>query len=414
MSKPVVLVVDDEQEILTTLKLLFHQDGYQVLTASSGDEALALLAATPACVAIVDQRMPGMPGTDLLRELRARWPEMLRILLTGYGDMSVAVSAVNEGAIFHYVAKPWEDQAMRVLVRGAIDHYELAEENRHLQMVLQEQYAELKKWSQELELRVATRTAEIVAKNQQLEDTFVKVVEMLQSFIDMRGAEAKGHGQRVSRAARWVATALDLDAHAVRQVEIAAMLHDIGKLGLPEKLLEQDRNRMSRDDFATFSRYPVLGYVTLRSIDELSEVAVLVRHHRESLNGTGFPDRLRGESIPLGSRIIQVADEFDEKRNRHALDRDSGILYDPRVVQAFFRYLDSPEAERMAPVERGIRVRQLREGMVLTRDLYTRRGLLLATRGKVIDRSTADKVENFHQVEPINEPVYVQEWEIVG
>jgi len=348
MSKPVILVVDDEQEIRSALKLLFHEDGYQVLAAASGAEALALLADAPACVAIVDQRMPGMSGTELLKELRARWPDMMRIMLTGYSDMSVAVSAVNEGAIFHYVAKPWDDQGMRVLMRGAVEHHQLEEENKRLQRVLQAQNAELKTWSQELELRVAARTAEIVAKNQQLEDTFVKIVEMLQSFIDMRGADAKGHGQRVSRAARWMATALELDAHAVRQIEIAAMLHDLGKLGLPEKVLEQDRARMSRDDFAVFARYPVLGYVTLRAIDELSEVAVLVRHHREALNGTGFPDRLRGESIPLGSRTIQVADEFDEKRNRHALERDSGILHDSRVVQTLFRYLDSPEAERMA------------------------------------------------------------------
>ncbi|MBI5878722.1 MAG: response regulator [Chloroflexi bacterium] len=411
MSTPVVLIVDDEDEILNTLMRLFHNDSWQVLTAPSGAAALAILEQQAVWVAVVDERMPGLSGTELLRQMRARYPATVRILLTGFGDVRVAVTAINESQIFQYVAKPWDDDGLRALVRTAIEHYQLVQENQRLQQVTQAQNAELRAWNQELEQRVAARTAEIDAKNRQLQDTFVSIIEMLQAFIELRGADAKGHGRRVSRAARYVATALGLDAPSVRQIEIAAMLHDLGKLGLPERVLEQERARMSRDDFAVFSRYPILGYVTLRTIGELGEVSLLVRHHRELLNGTGFPDRLRGDSIPLGSRIILVADEFDEKHSRLNLEREIGTLYDPRVVAEFFRYLDSPDAERTGPIERGIRVRQLREGMVLTRDLYTRRGLLLATRGKIIDRSIADKVENFHQVEPINEPIFVQEWE---
>jgi hypothetical protein len=206
---------------------------------------------------------------------------------------------------------------------------------------------------------------------------------------------------------------MGLDAQTVRHIEIAAMLHDLGKMGLPERLLERQAARLNRDEFLLYSKYPILGFVTLRPIPELAEVAILVRHHHEYLNGTGFPDRLHGDQIPLGARIICAADEFDENHSRPHLERQSGILYDATAVSKLWRYVEMLGVDQLGPIERPIRVRQLREGMVLSRDLYTRRGLLLATRGRVIDRSVADKIEHFHKVEPITEPIFVREWEKV-
>jgi response regulator RpfG family c-di-GMP phosphodiesterase len=217
-----------------------------------------------------------------------------------------------------------------------------------------------------------------------------------------------GHARRVSEGAAALAERLNLDPEERRDTEIAAALHDIGKIGIPGAVLLREGRTMTNEDMAIYKQYPVLGEMTVQSVRRLRGAATLVRGHRERFNGTGFPDTLAGESIPLGARIIAVVDCFDETKDRAILEAGRGNRFDPKIVDLYGEHLEQQARLARPQVERRIRVSELQEQMVLTRDLYTRRGLLLAPKGKVLDGATIAKITSFHKVDSLVEPINVK------
>jgi len=255
---------------------------------------------------------------------------------------------------------------------------------------------------------IQRKNAELIDLYRELETSFVEVIKLLTNLLELRGPEAAGHAHRVAEAARAVAERLGVSETEQRDIEIAATLHDLGKIGLPETLLTKPSVMMTRDELTMFRQYPILGQVTLQSFRRLQPAAILVRHHRERFNGTGFPDHLAGEAIPLGARIIAVTDEYDETRDLTLITHGRGSRYDPRVVERFLEYVRAQAAPARPQGERRIAPVELREEMVLARDLYTRRGLLLATRGKVLDAAIIEKIRNFDRVDSLATPIYIR------
>jgi response regulator RpfG family c-di-GMP phosphodiesterase len=226
--------------------------------------------------------------------------------------------------------------------------------------------------------------------------------------LELRHSAMAGHAQRMADAARWLSKALGLAEAEQHDVEIAATLHNLGMLGFPDRVLHKDTFSLAREDQVMIRQSPLLGEALLVTIPRLRNAARIVRHQGEWYNGQGHPDGLSGEAIPIGSRIIAVADAYERFGERSALMQGEGRRYDPRVVREFLRYLDEQRVAVQTGVELRINPTELLEGMVLTRDLYTTRGLLLATSGKVVDQPTLDKIRNFHRVDPIPGKVYAR------
>lgn len=407
MTSQTLLIVDDEETVLLPLTFLFRRDGYRVLTAASGEEALEQFAAERPAVIISDQRMPGLSGIEFLRAARDRWPDAVRILLTAFSDARTAVSAINDGHVYRYMTKPWDNDELRAVVRDSIRFYELSRENQRLYELTLSQTLQLRALNQALEQKVAARTAEIEIKNHELENNLLDVVRLLASVQELRSSSIGGVAQRMAQGARWLANAVGLAEAERYDIEIAATVHDIGKLGLPDRVLLKDTYNVSREDQEMIRQSPVLGETLLSTIPRLTAVARIVRHQHEWWNGNGFPDGLRGEAIPMGARIVAVVDGHVTTGERETLLRGSGHRYDPRLVQEYLRYLTERRETTRLGEERRIAPAELSEGMILTRDLYTGRGLLLATSGKVVDQPTLDKIRNFNRVDPIEGRVYV-------
>jgi response regulator RpfG family c-di-GMP phosphodiesterase len=408
MSDLSILILDDDQGVLLPLMLLFRREGYRVLTATQAPEAFEQLQRGRVALVFSDQRLPGMSGVEFLKEVRRRWPDCIRILLTGYSDAATATAAINEGHVYRYLTKPWNEAELLGVVREAVRLYELTVENRRLYELTAAQALELRTLNQDLERKVAQRTEEIGVKNAELEDNLLNVIHLLTSVQQLRHSAMAGHGERMAEAARSVAEALGLEAAEQRNVEIAALLHDIGKLGLPDRVLHKDTYRLARDDQELMRQCPLLGDVLLSTIPRLKEAALIVHHQREWFNGHGYPDGLSGEDIPIGSRIIAVVEGYEEFNERDALLQGAGRRYDPRVVHEFLRYQEERRIAVAPGAELPMLPAELLEGMVLTRDLYSSRGLLLATRGKKIDRPTLEKIRNFHRIDPIPGKVYAR------
>jgi putative nucleotidyltransferase with HDIG domain len=317
-----IMVVDDEPANLRLLERLFRRD-YQVLAASSGAEALRLLEQHDVALLVTDQRMPGMTGIELLKHAAVMRPHMVRIILTGYTDMEALVEAINCGQVYRYLTKPWSNEDLRLTAARALEHYEA---NRG-------QY-ELARTNERL--------------NRRLRETARALVRTVADALEAKDEYIHGHSRRVSGYAAAVGRRMGLDAQALEQLSLAALLHDIGKIATPESVLLKP-GPLEEEERAAVRLHAERGARMLAGVPDMEEVAAAVRHHHESYDGTGYPEGLSGELIPLHSRIIHVADAYDAMTSprpfREACDhetalkmieRQAGAQFDPAVVHAFF------------------------------------------------------------------------------
>jgi response regulator RpfG family c-di-GMP phosphodiesterase len=340
-------------------------------------------------------RMPEMDGAQFLEQVRQRWPDTMRLLLTGYADMASTINAINRGQIYRYVAKPWNDDELPIIIREALERRRLLAENARLVELTKLQNDQLRELNEGLERKVVERTAELGQVNSflslangQLKKKFLVSIKMFTGLIELRGGVMAGHSRRVGELARRVAQECGLDEKAQNDVFLAGLLHDIGKIGLSDGLLARPVSLMNGSQMTEYCRHAAAGEAALMPLEELRDAARLVRSHHEHFSGHGFPDSLHDEEIPLGSRILAVVNDYDgfqigtlaEKKltpeQALAMLRQlAGKRYDPKVIEVFSRMAEQNllgEAN-----ERRLGADQLKPGMVLARDFVGENGALL-------------------------------------
>ncbi|HUW39008.1 MAG TPA: HD domain-containing phosphohydrolase [Rhodocyclaceae bacterium] len=409
-----LLCVDDEQNILSALRRLFRQDGYRILTAGSGEEGIGLMEREPVDLVISDMRMPGMDGAHFLERVSSRWPDTLRILLTGHADVASTIAAINKGRIFRYIAKPWDDQDVRLIVRHALERQQLERDKRRLEALTQRQNEELRVLNVSLEARVEARTAELslahdalAVANEKLKAGFLTSIKVFSNLIELSEGTRSGHSRRVADLSRRTAVKIGLDRVAAQDVMLAGLLHDIGKIGLPDALLAKPASLMNAEEQAQFKRHPQKGESALMALDSLRSAARLLRSHHERYDGRGYPDGLGGADVPLGARILAVANDYDglqigslsAKRLSSAealafLQMERGKRYDPQVVDAFAS-LNGSESAGKTLKEWALAPEALRSGMVLSRDLISREGALLLAADFLLDDSLIRQIRDY-------------------
>jgi len=353
-KKRTVLFVDDEPNILKAVQRLLRQEEMEGLCASTGEEALEILGQTPAQVVVTDQRMPQMSGVDLLSAVRERHPEIIRMMMTGFTEIKVAVEAINQGEIYRLITKPWNDDELRATLRQAFEQADLKEEIKRLNRVTREQNFRLQDMNRNLEEKVRERTKQLANKHQELRTAYVQTVGALAEAIDAKDAYTRGHSERVGVYASKIAREMGFTKEFIERVYIAGLLHDVGKIGIRDAVITKP-DKLTREEYEEIMEHPAIGARILEPVDFLADIAPCVRHHHEWYDGSsrGYPDQLRGDSIPLPSRIILVADTVEamtsDRPYRKALtidrviselDKYSGSQFDPSCVEAFLRLLD--------------------------------------------------------------------------
>jgi response regulator RpfG family c-di-GMP phosphodiesterase len=419
MPERTLLFVDDEPNILASLRRLFRGPGYRIFTAEGGQPGLAVLEKEHVDLVISDMRMPEMTGAEFLAEVAKRWPATIRILLTGYADLSSTVDAINKGAIYRYLSKPWEDNDLRITVQQALEQQHLRRERERLTAIVARQNAELKELNAGLEAKVKARTEEIRQTADMLElaykelkRSYVEAIPVFASFAEMGEGERAGHGRRVADMGRALAELVGLGAEDVQNVYFAALLHDIGKLGLPNQLLNKSFTAMSTEERAQMMRHPIVGQAAFMALDAMQDAAKLIRHHHERFDGKGYPDKLVGEEIPVGARILAVVNDFDALQlgtlvdgqltmteARAFLVTNRGTRYDPKVLDAFLQWLDvNPDYGRVVNDLR-LTSDDLRPGMTLARELVNADGILILSRGRELSERLIGQIKRFEREE---------------
>ena len=321
-----MLIVDDELANLRLLDRLFARD-FDCLTASSGAEAIRLLEQHDVAILVTDQRMPEMTGIDLLRHTARLRPHMVRILLTGYTDVDVLVEAVNSGLVYMYVTKPWNNEDLKLKISRACEHYESNRKSGLLGLAND---------------RLTARFHEIK----------LTVTRSLAEMLRARDELAYDHAVRVRNYASVIAQKMGLSESDQEDLSAAAMLHDLSEVDILGTGSTCTREFASeRTTFAQL--HSECEAKLLATIPELGAVSDSIRFHRESFDGTGSPGGLKAEQIPLTSRILRVADEYDlmiqPKRASASLRHDeamrflsqrSGKQFDPQVIEILTHFSD--------------------------------------------------------------------------
>ncbi len=422
-----ILCIDDEPNILSALRRLFRAQGYEVLTEESARAGLAVLDARQVDLVISDMRMPEMNGVEFLEQARARCPDTLRLLLTGNADVRLILDAVNRGEIYRYITKPWDDNEMTLVVRHAFERQALEREQRRLEALTVYQNEQLRELNQSLEEKVASRTEQLrkvlddlVGSNDKLKRNFLTGIQVFSSLIELRGGHLAGHSRRVADLARRLALKLGLDARETQQIFIAGLLHNIGKIGFSDALLEMPVPRMNGELLGLYRAYPARGEQLLMPLEDLREAATLVRAHQERFDGEGFPDRLAGLDIPIGARILALASDYDNLQIGTLTERQlrpeqaaqiviesRGKRYDPAVVAAF-EEVTTGRAPVEATRDEALPVAKLRAGMRTTRDLVTRDGSLLLSAEHVLTDRMIRQIGDFERTSGMSFSVYVR------
>ena len=349
-----VLFVDDEVNILKALQRLMRNEPINVLTANRPAEAFELIDRCAPQVIVSDQRMPEMSGVEFLSSFRDRHNDVVRMMLTGYTDMTIAVEAINKGEIFRLITKPWNDDELKATLRQAFDHHDLKAEIKRLNHVTREQNFKLQDMNKNLEEKVRERTKQLDGKNHELRTAYIQTIRALAEAIDAKDAYTRGHSERVAVYASQIGNQMGLRKELIERIYFAGLLHDVGKIGIPDAIITKP-DQLTLEEYEEMKKHPEIGAKILEPVEFLHSIVPCVRHHHEWYDGcqSGYPDRLAGDQIPLPARVIVVADTVEamtsDRPYRKALSIDvvvaelhkySGSQFDPVVVDAFLTLLE--------------------------------------------------------------------------
>lgn len=320
-KKHTILAVDDEQNNLHLIKRTLRHD-YDVLVASSGEEALKIMEEHGDEISLIvsDQKMPLMEGTELFKKITDKYPNIVKILLTGHSNVDILVEAINECHLFQYILKPFEPEQLCMIVENGIKKYQMTSSKTQIL--------------------------------QDLSELFYKTIKSIAQALDAKDQYTHGHSMRVTLYSLALAKELHLSDELLEEIETTGLLHDIGKIAIPEKILLKP-GKLTDEEFAVIKTHPELGENLIEGIGKLSLISGWLKHHHERFDGKGYPEGLKGDEIPISSRIIAIADTYDAMTSSRSyrgaltheqaiaeIERCAGTQFDPELARIFVSISD--------------------------------------------------------------------------
>jgi putative two-component system response regulator len=326
---PRLLVVDDEESIRRALTRVLQPNGFEIATADSVAAALELMHESRFELILCDVRMPGALGTELVAQARALDEDVAILMLSAVNDASTAAQSINDGA-FGYLVKPFDIDELQAAIDRALYKRRLCMDQRRVEQFVREE--------------VAARTTELDEERSSFRRASIEIAEMLIKAMEEKDIFLRGHAQRVAELAASIAEELGLDADTVEHIRLAGRLHDVGKIGIRESVLNKP-GKLTAEEYEHVKDHVRIGLEILSPLlSHLGPVLDYIRDHHEHWDGGGYPRRLAGEDISLGGRILAAADAFDALISRRAyrdgveayvamqvLEQTVGQLLDPRV-----------------------------------------------------------------------------------
>ncbi len=360
--KGMILIVDDEEPIRNAVSRKLQAEGYSCVTAADGEDALWKAFMQDFALVLLDIKMPGMSGMEVLSRVIIDHPDTGVVMITAVGDSQTAVEAMKLGA-YDYVTKPFNLDDLVMRVERALERRGLVLENREYQLrleqKLEQQTGQVQQYYHEAIKALANEEMALkklsgapgTEKKADSEDVYLQMARVLAQMVEMREPYARGHSERVALLANDIALQLGCPDELVRDIQLAATVHDVGKIVIPDHILFKP-GHLTSAEYSEIKRHPMATVDIIRHVDYFRGIIPLVESHHEWYNGKGYPRKLTGENIPLGARILAIADAYDamtcprpyrprlsNKEVVQALKKGAGTQWDPAVVDAFLRIL---------------------------------------------------------------------------
>ncbi|MBI5637619.1 MAG: response regulator [Nitrospinae bacterium] len=399
-----VLVVDDEPDVLEITAHFLHGKGFDVARATNGADALRLAAGNVPDVVLLDISMPGMDGIAVLKELRVKHPSTEAIMITAHNEVATAITCMQEGA-YGYLVKPLDFNQLHLEVSRALEH-------RRMALALDD-------FHKNLELKVEERAGEVRRLNEKLRENFLASVRVLMSLLEVYEPYMGSHLKRVGALAVEMGRALNLPEREREDLEIAALLHDIGRVALPDEHVHAGFNELPAEHISYVKQHTVIAQHILSPSGELENAGKIIRSMHEHLDGSGFPDELRDDDIPRLSRILGVINAYDELVHRRRFTHEhigsheegdvfalrhlysvAGRHFERRIIEALEKVLEDVRIRERNEVR--LTVRELKPGMQLARDIYTHERLLLLGKGSTLTSLHIKRIEAFCRMKMVN------------
>jgi len=369
--KPNLLIVDDEQVIREVLTEKLTESGYPCAAVSNSAAALEKLSNGGGySLVLSDIDMPGQNGITLLKRIKEMDRDIDVIMVTGVVDVDTAIRSIRMGAS-DYITKPFNLDDMLLTVERTLEKRRLIRENREYQLSLERKVDERTEEVRRKSSEVEQLYGELKTAFEQIRATYDTTLEALMEALDTRDTETQGHSQRVSEYTVAVARRLGVQEPDLTQMRWGALLHDVGKIGVPDAILRKP-GPLTPEEWVEMRKHPELGRRILSNVRFLEGAIPIVYCHQERFDGTGYPRGLKEEQIPLGARIFAVVDTLDAmtmnrpyrkalpyERARQEVIDFSGTQFDPRVVEQF---LQVPHEER-EEINRRIKANLTARGM---------------------------------------------------
>lgn len=333
-----ILIVDDEEDNLALLYRTLRVK-YNIVKASSAIEALEILKTEQFDCILSDHKMPLMDGVEFLKRVNEIQPKTMRLLVTAYSDVKILIDAINYAKIYRYIKKPYSPDELLMIVESALECYQLKLDNENL--------------------------------INDLKDLFSGTVKAIIEALDAKDSFTMGRSRRVAFYALKLVNKLALNPKEVSQIELAGLLHDIGMIGVAEEILKKTQ-KLTNEEYEKIKMHVQYSVKILEDIKQLCEINEIIKYHHEYYNGCGYPYGLKGEEIPLGSRIIAIADAYDAMTSNRAyreslspqeamniIEAASGKQFDPNLVAIFKSILPEIIEEIDSHVETNINATDL-------------------------------------------------------
>ncbi len=391
--RPTILLVDDEPFALELLgAALDRENAYHLVPATTVEEAQRMAELHTPSLAIIDVKLAGESGLDFCLWMRqhAILRDAMIIMLTGASLTEQKLRGFEAGAD-EYLTKPFDPPELLSRVRALMRIKGMQDELKH-------------------------DREELARLNDALVTTLDAVTALLVNLINLRVPDAAARSEAAAAFARWIGERLELSPEARRTLDLAATLHEIGKVIMTDGVLGKSRSEWTEDDRRTLSQFPLFGQMVVGNVLQLGDVGRVLRHQMENYDGTGHPDHRMREEIPLASRILRIVNAVQEERAEgrgtlaevlECLRRGRGTFFDPHLLVVSEEYLNVIERPSWAEGKRQVSVAQLEEGMVIAADLQTSSGIKLLPAESTLTRGMIDRIRARHQVDPIISWVYV-------
>jgi len=440
MKVPKILCIDDDPTFLLLYKKYLTEVGYDVRTGKSAEEGLELLKGFHADLIISDMVMPGISGLEFCKAVRDIPEFRSSIFLLVSALKTNAEDAVKglEGGADDYIIKPFDksgflakvnaflrikqlqdklstsnQQMTRILKKLQQQQGELEEKNKLLERekeIIDNNYKQISSMAQKLE--ESNRSIEAAYHQQQ--HNYRSTINILSTLIEDRRENHRGHAKTVAQVSSYIAKKMELDPDLIRDIETAALLHEIGKFSIPDTLATKKPSEYTNAERDLLAQHPVRGADLLSEFTGFEAVAQIIRHFHENFDGSGDPEGLAGKAIPVGSRIIAVANFYENIVYRSEiddpfplLDEKAGTVYDPSVINYLRHFVEEYTPEIASP-SRQLTIYELEPGMELIQDVFTKSGIKLIHRNTVLDEESIERISKYNKIDPLEDHFYIK------